>query len=394
MDLAGTNAPDLLDRARHVVGVVEEYAQASEAGGTMAPELVQCFRDTELFWMLVPRELGGFETDILTAIDVWEEISRADASTGWSLMANSMTTAIAGAFLGDAAVQRMFGGPSRPIAGGMAGPGGTAVAEQGGYRGSGTYKFGSGCVHADWFCAGMMVAGDDGPNKLANGEPEVRVCFLPREEVVVKGNWDVFGLAGTGSIDYEVHDRFIGPGFSLERQDTRALRGGGGFDMGIAGFGMAGHTAVVLGLAKRALEEIAAIAAARKRPGHKAPLSEHPLFRRDYVLQDASYVAMRAAVHQVFGEAQQAAMSGSMTPLHVARMRQVLIYAHNVASDVVRFCHVQGGSDSLRNPSVLGRCMRDVHAATQHVFVDTAHLIGAAGPILATRRAGLDRHGP
>jgi alkylation response protein AidB-like acyl-CoA dehydrogenase len=266
------------------------------------------------------------------------------------------------------------------------------VPEQGGYRGSGKYQFGSGCPHANWFCAGMLVSENGGVRKLPNGDPEVRVCFLPRDEIDVKTNWDVSGLAGTGSIDYEVHDRFVGPGYSLERQDKKALRGGKIFNLGIAGFGMAGHTAVALGLAKRALQEVAVIAAGRKRPHYKAMLSDHSVFRHDYVVHEASYIAARAFTWQAFGDAQEAAMAGrDITPLHVARLRQSLIYAHKVASDVVRFCHIHGGSEALRNPSVLGRCMRDMHAATQHVFVDTTHLVDVAGPILAARRDQLGK---
>ncbi|MDB5687381.1 MAG: hsaA, partial [Rhizorhabdus sp.] len=96
--------------------------------------------------------------------------------------------------------------------------------------------------------------------------------------------------------------------------------------------------------------------------------------------------AARALSMQVFVEAEQAALSGGgMTPLHFARLRQAVVYIHNVASDVVRFCHVQGGSDALRNPSVLGRCMRDMHTATQHVFVDPTHLMNVAGAIIRAR---------
>src|SRR3546814_568904 len=197
----------------------------------------------------------------------------------------------------------MFGGSEKPVMGGMAGPGGSAVPENDGYRGSGKYQFGSGCMHSDWFCAAMFVSENGGIRKLAHGGPEVQVCYLPRHEIEVKGNWDVFGLAGTGSIDYEVSDRFIGPGFSLERETTKPLRGTGTFNLGIAGMGMAGHAAVALGIAKRALEEVAVIAARRQRPHYKAKLAEHTVFRHDYVVHEASYMAARAATLKI-GRAQ------------------------------------------------------------------------------------------
>ena len=63
----------------------------------------------------------------------------------------------------------------------MLGPGGKSVEVEGGMKGAGKYAFGSGCDHADWFGAGMLVREDGKPRLLANGLPEVRVCFVPRE---------------------------------------------------------------------------------------------------------------------------------------------------------------------------------------------------------------------
>ncbi|MCD9625655.1 hypothetical protein [Rhabdothermincola salaria] len=41
------------------------------------------------------------------------------------------------------------------------------------------------------------------------------------------------------------------------------------------------------------------------------------------------------------------------------------------------------GTDSLRNPSVIGRCFRDMNAATQHVMVGRKTLTDAAVELLA-----------
>ena len=59
----------------------------------------------------------------------------------------------------DDAVDEMFGGGRKPIMAGMLGPGGTCEEVEGGYRGNGKYKFGSGSLHADWLGAGCLVAG-------------------------------------------------------------------------------------------------------------------------------------------------------------------------------------------------------------------------------------------
>ena len=387
--ITAAGATDLLGRARDLAGLVDSQASISSELGTMTPAVVDAFKDAELFWMLVPRELGGLQSDILTALAVWEEISCADGSAGWSLMANSTGTAVAAAFCSKQATVEMFGANKRPVMAGMLGPGGTCVEQEGGYRGSGKYKFGSGCQHADWIGAGMLIQDGATIRKLPSGDPQVRVCFIPRDKISFKSNWDVLGLVGTGSIDYEVNDVFVPAGFTLERTEQKSQRNWRLYDIGIPGLACAGHTGVALGLMKRALEEISRISSGRKRPGYQATLAEHPVFRHDFSYQEAAYQAARAYTFNVYAEARDALERGeTLTAAQRQRFRQNVIYVHRVAADVVRYCYVAGGSEALRNPSPLGRCMRDMYAATQHIFVDTNAMVDVAVPMLSEWKDG------
>ena len=49
----------------------------------------------------------------------------------------------------------------------------------------------------------------------------------------------------------------------------------------------------------------------------------------------------------------------------------------------MRFAYTWAGSDALRQPNVLGRCFRDMHAGTQHLFVDNNTLSDAGALLLA-----------
>ena len=53
---------------------------------------------------MVPEALGGTEADLGTTLAVYEELSHADGSTGWSVLANATTSAFAGAYCDDDAV--------------------------------------------------------------------------------------------------------------------------------------------------------------------------------------------------------------------------------------------------------------------------------------------------
>jgi len=375
---------ELLGRARALAPFLESRAGATEAAGTLPDDVVAALREAELFWTLLPAEAGGLGADMLAGLDVLEEVVRADGSIGWTLMANMTGTALAGAFAGDDAADAMFGGGRRAITAGMLGPGGKSVEVDGGLRGSGNYSFGSGCNHADWFGAGMLVIEDGKPRTLASGLPEVRVCFVPRDRVRIDGNWNVIGLQGTGSYDYTLPEQFIPWSYTMERTSIEPRRGSPAFVAGIAGYGCLGHAAVALGLMKRALQEVVAVASSKKRPGYPTVVGDHAVFRREFSRNEAAYQAIRAFVYQVFTEAQDAAFAtGALTPAHRARFRQATTYAHEVAADVVRFCYTWAGSAAQSRGSVLGRCMRDIGVATQHVFIDPLSMVDAAPPIMA-----------
>ena len=381
---SGTSLADAAwQAARDVAAVLTSEANETERLGTISPAGVVALRESDLFWLIVPRELGGLGLDVVTLIRVVEELSRADGSSGWSYMANALSTGVAAAFCGDDAADAAFGGPVPAIFAGMLGPGGACVEVDGGYVGGGRYSFASGAGHADWLAAGMFVLEDGRPRTLDGGLPEVRVCMLPCDRAEMMGNWDVMGLVGTGSVDFRVPDQFIGSGYTFERATLSPRRGGPSFSLGIAGFASAGHTAVALGIAARALQEISIVASGKKRPAYPSVVADHPLFRQDFSYHEASYQAARAFVYDVYTHAHATvADGGELSTEQRQRFRQAATYTHRIAADVVRFCYTWGGSDALRNPSALGRCMRDISGATQHIYVDPITMVDAAPALI------------
>lgn len=381
--ISAAGAETMIERARSIAPIVRAEAEESERLGTMTPKVVQAIKDAGLFWMLIEKKAGGLQASMADCMMAWEEIAAADASAGWSLMANSTGTAVPYAFCSEDAVDEMFGGPELPIMAGMLGPGGSAEETDAGLRGSGKYRFGSGSLHATWLGSGMFVMDDKIMRKLPDGNPSVRVCWRPRAEVSFHDEWNVLGLRGTGSVDYDLNDVTVPEGYHHERQIQRGYRDWRLYDIGIAGLACAGHTGVALGLMKRSLEEVTRIAFGKKRPAYQTVLGEQQVFRHDFAYHEASYHAARDFTLRFYAEIQEFLETGGvLTPAMRARFRQNCIYVHKVAAEVVRFCYTMGGSEALRNPSDLGRCMRDMYAATQHIFVDTIAMQDIAVPIL------------
>jgi indole-3-acetate monooxygenase len=367
-----------LERALRLVPLIEAQAEACEQQGALTATLVDACRSERLFWVGVPKELGGDELDILSQIALFEELSRADGSTGWTLMANSGATAFAAAGCADDAVATLF--PDRDhlaIVAGMLGPSGRADRVDGGFLLTGQYSFGSGATHANWIAAGASIPEDT----------DQLVCVIPRHDVKMLGNWDVLGLAGTGSIDYSVTDRFVPGGFAFSRSAFAPRRGGPTYRMGIQGVGAAGHAAVALGLAKRALEELVAIVDAGKQRLGAVPVVEQQLFRHDFAMQEGRLRAVRAYVFEAFGTGADEVLRGSsLTAEQLARLRQSATVTTQIAYEVVEFAYRWAGSVPLRQPHPLGRCMRDMHAATQHAYVDSNSLVNAADALLGSYR--------
>jgi alkylation response protein AidB-like acyl-CoA dehydrogenase len=377
-----TDTMSLLDRARSLTPLIKAEAEHGEQLGTMAPAVVEAVGDAGLFGILVPTELGGLEADLVTTLAVFEELAYADGSTGWSTMANATTSCFAAIYTGDDAAATMFA--DRPaIHAGMLGPMGEATAVAGGFVASGRYQFGSGSGHAQWLGAGVMEMLGGEPALSELGLPAMRVVFLPSERAEFLGNWDVMGLAGTGSFDYVVDQVEVPEAFSFLLLEAVAQRGGPIYNVGLFALTAAGHAGFALGVGKRALEEVLAIAKAKQRLG-AGPIAEQQLFLHDFAMHDAAMRSARGFVLESFAEAEAVVLDGGLASLEQQqRMRQSTTYATRIAADAARFAYTWAGSSGLRNPSVVQRCFRDISAGTQHLYVDNNTLTGYTEAMLA-----------
>jgi alkylation response protein AidB-like acyl-CoA dehydrogenase len=377
----------LVDDARALRPLIEGEAARAEAEGTTTAKVVDALAAAGLFWILVPRELGGAEAGIEDALAVFEELAYADGSTGWSAMANATSSAFAAIYTSDDAAKTMFNADGLGIHAGMLGPVGTARSADDGFVVTGRYQFGSGCGHATWFGAGTQeVDADSQRTNDASGLPALRVVFLRPEQVVVRGNWDVLGLAGTGSYDYTVDDQFVAEGFSFPLLTATPRRGGPTYNLGLFGIVASGHAGFALGVGARALDELLDLVPTKQRMGGFTPVAEEQLFQHDYALHDAALRSARAYVFDTFGASEAAALAGGAPSLvQQQRMRQAATYATRVAADAARFAYTWAGTSALRNGGVLQRCFRDIHAGTQHVYVDNNTLTAYTQTLLANR---------
>ncbi len=378
----------IVARARAIAPLIEADADRAEADTTTTTVVVDALRESELFWLLVPREFGGLDTDVCTALAVFETLAYADGSVGWSAMANSTSSCFAAIYTGESAARTMFTDDARAIHAGMLGPVGSARRVDGGYRVTGQYSFGSGCAHASYIGAGTIETGDDGRQLTADsGLPAMRVVLMPRDQVDFRGNWDVIGLQATGSYDYVVDDVFVPEGFTYSLLEHTQQRGGENYGIGLFAITGAGHAGFGLGVGRRALDEIMKLASTRVRMAGFATIGTEQLFQHDLGVHDCALRAARALVFETYADADaQARAKGVVDVTTQARLRAVATYATRVATDATRFAFSWAGSAGLRD-GVIQRCLRDLLAGSQHIYVDNNTLTGYATALVTDASA-------
>ncbi len=354
----------------HALGpMVAGAADRAEAERAVVSDVISSLRDAGVFRLCVPRALGGVEGHVSTLLRTIETVAESDASTGWCVMIGATSGLVAG-YLDDASGAEVFARNPSVVTGGVFAPSGKAVAEAGGFRVSGRWAFASGISHCDWLMGGCLVMDEGRPRTLPGGAPDVRLMLFPREEVEVIDTWTVSGLCGTGSHDMQVSDVFVPAGRSASLVSDLPHAPGPLYRFPVFAVLAAGIAAVSLGVARRAIDEIVALASVKTPTGSRKRLGARAYTQMSVAEGEATLGSARAFLFETVGEAWAAAETGAAIPVtEKARLRLAASHAVKAAAAVVDRMYELGGGTSVYRTSVLQRCLRDVHTATQHLMV-------------------------
>jgi len=378
--LIASKTPSLLEKARSLAGLLGEESAHGEAAGALTDRTMAALRSGDFFSLMVPECCGGAEANPAEALHIIEELSHADGSTGWVVMAAGLCTGTAAAFLDDEAVREIFAGGSIPIIAGHGGPNGTAIVERNGFRLSGNWRYGSGTKHATYIHSGAVVIENGAPRRTADGQPEIRIFVTPRSDAVLADDWNVLGLRATGSVDYAITELFVPDEFSHPPGILEPKRGGSLYLIGLLGIAVIGHTGFALGVGRRALDEIAAFA--REQTGPTGRLRDSDSFREQYGAAEAHFRAARAFVFETWRDIEIAIEGGDrMTTRQTTLARLAMSHVTSITADICSFAYRTGGGVALRD-GPLQRCFRDIHAATQHLHAHPL-ILGECGRELA-----------
>lgn len=374
-----------LERTRALGPMIDRAAADHEDATELAAEVVEAIDAAGLFAIMAPAELGGAEAHPDEVIDAISELSYWDGSTGWYSHAVMTGGAVGGAFLGPRAVAEIFRGKHFQRAAGQAAPTGTAERVDGGYRISGRYSFGSGTPHARWIVGGYMLQEGGAPVLDGNGNPTMLIGLAPRESVKFHGNWDVLGLRGTGSYDFEVTEQVLPEDFFFNAAAPVQQRGGALYRMGFMAIPCISHASFALGAARRMLDEWLAYARGKARGSGKA--SDLATFRRDFATATADCQAANAYVRRIFSQLYDAASTGQVTSEMQLQGQLATSHAFTVAKRVADIAFAACTTRAVRGGNAIQRCFRDIHAGAAHVLNSEQALIDAGAVLVGTEGA-------
>jgi hypothetical protein len=365
-------APTGVAAARTLRDLVAREAPLSEQNRTLTTATVDALWSSGLMRWCNPVEAGGSEPGFGEMIETWIELAWQDGSVGWIGIANLPSAAACAAYLPAEGFEEVFTAHDcRVTVGGQFFPNGLGEMTEGGYRVTGAWNFGSGTGHSEYVAAGFipttggeMVTGDD-------GIPSLLVAVIPREEIVFTDGWNVQGLKGTGSYDYQVDDVFVPASRTFELFDRRPQRGGSAaFRMGLIPITAAGHASWALGVAKSMLDDVTELAATKVRMGDEASIAHRATFQRNLAHHTALWKAARLLVVTTFDEVERAVTAGEpLTPTMRADLRVAATFATESSREIVQWAHLAAGTTAIREGSRLERAFRDMYTGTQHVFI-------------------------
>jgi alkylation response protein AidB-like acyl-CoA dehydrogenase len=375
-------AKAIFERIRDIAPAISRRSAEIEAARRLPPDLLAQLKEAGVFRMLVPRSHGGMEIDFPSSMEIIEELAAADGSAGWTVMIGCETPQFLALLPRDRFDFYYAAGPDFIIGGGFA-PRGTAQVIDGGYLVNGRWAFASGCQHADVLMGNCVVLENGAPHPgFSPGTQEVRAMLLPREEVKILDTWHTAGMRGTGSHDIQVED------LRVPAADTFDIFFGrpsvaGPLNAEPTLYALLHICAVGVGIARRALAEVLALASGQKRRLYTGTaMAEMPLVQHRVGEADT---ALRAARQLLLDETRTVwdfARDGvSVDPGTRSRIMGSAAWVAKSAASVVDTCYTAGGGSALYETSALQRCLRDIHTLTQHAAVNE-NMIARAGAAL------------
>jgi alkylation response protein AidB-like acyl-CoA dehydrogenase len=190
----------LKSRTMALKSLLARDAAQAERDRRPTDEVWSALRQSGIFYQFVPKRFGGLEFTPEQFFDVMVPLAEGDPSMGWAACFCTSHNWFLAQFP-EQAQEEIWTERPYITAPDVTFPPGRAVAEAGGYRVSGRWKWGSGVMNSDWSFVKALVDTPEGP--------QMGHFIVPTSDVDVIDVWHVDGMCATGSNDIRVKDLFV-----------------------------------------------------------------------------------------------------------------------------------------------------------------------------------------
>ena len=361
------------ERAKGLLGLVREHAEASESQRHLKREVAEAFAREGLFRIAAPVDFFGSEEDPITQIETIESVAYADGSAAWNLMIGIETFGLIAP--GFVHCRELIEDLSVIMCSSTASAG-RADKVDGGYRVSGRWGFCSGCHNSELFGATVYI--------YENGERDKsghQYLVVPKPEFEILDTWYTSGLCGSGSHDVVLEDvfvpeeRLVAP-LGKVQHDSALLR------MPFRSRLCYNKVAIAFGLARSALDDFVDLADGKVPRFTSKSLKERGWAQRAIAESEVRVRSVRALVIELLGSLWNKAVEGEAVSDKEAALFQL------ACSDAVRSCIgavdrlvEAAGTTANQKGHPLERVARDIRVVGQHQTV-APHHIEDAGKVL------------
>ena len=361
------------ERAKGLLGLVREHAEASESQRHLKREVAEAFAREGLFRIAAPVDFFGSEEDPITQIETIESVAYADGSAAWNLMIGIETFGLIAP--GFVHCRELIEDLSVIMCSSTASAG-RADKVDGGYRVSGRWGFCSGCHNSELFGATVYIYENGERNKSGH-----QYLVVPKPEFEILDTWYTSGLCGSGSHDVVLEDvfvpeeRLVAP-LGKVQHDSALLR------MPFRSRLCYNKVAIAFGLARSALDDFVDLADGKVPRFTSKSLKERGWAQRAIAESEVRVRSVRALVIELLGSLWDKAVEGEAVSDKEAALFQL------ACSDAVRSCIgavdrlvEAAGTTANQKGHPLERVARDIRVVGQHQTV-APHHIEDAGKVL------------
>jgi indole-3-acetate monooxygenase len=371
----------LMESAHQIGSILSQHIEEEENSRRISRPVFDALLESGFFRLFLPRSLGGYEVDPVTAAKLVEKIAGYNTAAGWTLMVTNTATWWCNR-LSDKGIEEIYkSGPDTFIAGAFHPPM-SATRVNGGYVINGRSPLASNVHEAKWIFVTAFVM-EKGEMKITNGIPELIGVFMSAEACQIIDTWHTIGMRATDSNDVQAKDVFVPDHLSyplVPEFEPNIYYTGPLYQFPAIGASIASLIVpVALAVARNAIEELKALAVKKVPFASAVSIRERGSVQRKLGMAEALVQSSRAYLHYEITELWKKILSGRKLTLE-ERASLLLSVTHTNQSCVqaVDMMYSAAGTSGIYLRNRLAHYFTDAQVIRQHGFSNESRYETAA----------------